>query len=248
MAKEISRETIDSSELFGSSEMYDDIERIQAQEEDIEKNENSKLVFAGMMALLAGAGVVATGLVGSVLSADLLELLSQLILPGVGFAGLGYGLYKTLKLVFRRKKLSFPSIVRKTKSSPKQKYKYKIDIDDDDDEREKEMRSRRRSKSRSMNYESARRSYRPKRRKRLARSRKDRVFAGVAGGLAEYLGVSSGLVRVGLLMGTFMTSGMLPFAYLLASIVLPQYYKDYERDDDDDDDDDRSRYYRGRRY
>ncbi|WP_290850527.1 PspC domain-containing protein [Gordonia sp. (in: high G+C Gram-positive bacteria)] len=57
--------------------------------------------------------------------------------------------------------------------------------------------------------------------KRLTRSTNDRMLGGVAGGLAEYFGVSSTLVRV-----AFVASLLLPgpqvLLYLLLWIVIPQ--------------------------
>ena len=56
--------------------------------------------------------------------------------------------------------------------------------------------------------------------KKLERSRGDRKVTGVCGGIADYLGVSSTLVRVLLLGAFFFTSGVvLPFYFLLSFII-----------------------------
>jgi phage shock protein PspC (stress-responsive transcriptional regulator) len=49
----------------------------------------------------------------------------------------------------------------------------------------------------------------------------------VAGGLAEYLGVSSALIRFAIIFSLFATSGMSLFVYLLLSIVIPSNYDTY---------------------
>ncbi|MEM9936781.1 MAG: PspC domain-containing protein, partial [Bacteroidota bacterium] len=63
----------------------------------------------------------------------------------------------------------------------------------------------------------------------LMRSRRDKVFSGVAGGLAEYMGVSAALVRFAFIAGLFAAGPMPVFAYLLLSIILPPNYSgDYQ--------------------
>jgi len=56
--------------------------------------------------------------------------------------------------------------------------------------------------------------------KRIIRSRKDRIIAGVCGGFAEYFGLDPSLIRLAWIFFTlFGGSGIL--AYLLAMIVIP---------------------------
>lgn len=52
--------------------------------------------------------------------------------------------------------------------------------------------------------------------KRLHKSKTDKWIAGVCGGLAEYSGVSSGIIRLLVVL-----SGVGIFAYLLAAIIIP---------------------------
>ena len=52
--------------------------------------------------------------------------------------------------------------------------------------------------------------------KKLHKSSTDKWIAGVCGGLAEYSGLSSGLVRLLVVL-----SGVGIFAYLVAAIVMP---------------------------
>lgn len=57
--------------------------------------------------------------------------------------------------------------------------------------------------------------------KRLYRSRRDKMLAGVCGGIAEYFNIDPTLVRLGLIVLCAMGgSGIL--AYIIAAIVVPQ--------------------------
>jgi phage shock protein C len=54
------------------------------------------------------------------------------------------------------------------------------------------------------------------------RSRRDKVFAGVCGGLAEHFGISSTWLRVGFILGAVLTSfSLVPILYLVCLIVMP---------------------------
>ena len=57
--------------------------------------------------------------------------------------------------------------------------------------------------------------------RRVTRSRNDRVFAGVCGGLAAYLGLDAVLVRVIYVALTLLSWGMGVVLYLLAWIIVP---------------------------
>lgn len=57
--------------------------------------------------------------------------------------------------------------------------------------------------------------------RRIARSRRDRVFAGVCGGLAGYLGLDPVLVRVLYVALTLLSWGMGIVLYVLAWIIIP---------------------------
>ena len=56
--------------------------------------------------------------------------------------------------------------------------------------------------------------------KKLYRSKKDRVFAGVCGGIGEYLGVDPTVIRLLAVILGFTGSGVL--AYILAAILIPE--------------------------
>ena len=57
--------------------------------------------------------------------------------------------------------------------------------------------------------------------KKLYRSRRDRRFAGVAGGLADYLGVDVNLVRLGFIVLT-LTKGIGLLIYVAMMLVVPE--------------------------
>ena len=57
---------------------------------------------------------------------------------------------------------------------------------------------------------------------RLYRSRRDRVLAGVAGGLADYLDIDPSLVRVTWAILTLFSGGALLIVYILMAIVVPE--------------------------
>ena len=56
--------------------------------------------------------------------------------------------------------------------------------------------------------------------KKLYRSNKDRVFAGVCGGIGEYLGVDPTVIRLLAVILGFTGSGVL--AYIVAAILIPE--------------------------
>lgn len=58
--------------------------------------------------------------------------------------------------------------------------------------------------------------------RRLTRSRSDRWIAGVAGGIAEYLGVDSVLVRLAFVLLAVATGGVALVFYLVAMFVVPE--------------------------
>ena len=62
----------------------------------------------------------------------------------------------------------------------------------------------------------------PPRHRRLTRSAHDRMWAGVAGGLAEYFDLDPALVRLMWVAATVITAGAAVPVYILAWIILPR--------------------------
>jgi phage shock protein C len=58
--------------------------------------------------------------------------------------------------------------------------------------------------------------------KRLTRSRNDRMVSGVCGGIAEYFGVDSTLVRILVVVLTVLGFGSLLIAYIVGWILIPE--------------------------
>jgi phage shock protein C len=58
--------------------------------------------------------------------------------------------------------------------------------------------------------------------KQLIRTPDDRWIAGVCGGIADYLGVDTAIVRIALVVGTLLGAGSLVIGYLAAWVLVPQ--------------------------
>lgn len=59
-------------------------------------------------------------------------------------------------------------------------------------------------------------------RKKLYRSRDDRVLTGLAGGIANYFNVDSTLIRAALVLLEFATAGLLIIAYFIIALIVPK--------------------------
>ena len=58
--------------------------------------------------------------------------------------------------------------------------------------------------------------------KKLYRSTSDRMIAGICGGLGEYFGIDSTLVRLVFVIGAIFTGSALFWAYIIMLIVVPE--------------------------
>ena len=58
--------------------------------------------------------------------------------------------------------------------------------------------------------------------KKLYRSTSDRMVAGICGGLGEYFGIDSTLVRLIFVFGTIITGSALFWAYIVMLLVIPE--------------------------
>lgn len=58
--------------------------------------------------------------------------------------------------------------------------------------------------------------------KHLYRSNRNKVFAGVCGGLAEYFDIDPVIVRLIWIIGTLISFGLGIVAYLIAWIIIPK--------------------------
>lgn len=57
--------------------------------------------------------------------------------------------------------------------------------------------------------------------KKLYRSQNDRMLAGVCGGIAEYFGIDSAIVRI-ITVGLVFFGGMSIWVYILAALFIPK--------------------------
>ena len=60
----------------------------------------------------------------------------------------------------------------------------------------------------------------------VARSEDDRVWRGVCGGIAEFAGLDSGMVRLAAVVGCMVAGGVVVPAYLIAGFFLPSRHHD----------------------
>ena len=58
--------------------------------------------------------------------------------------------------------------------------------------------------------------------KHLYRSKRDRIFGGVCGGIAEYMEVDPVVVRLVLAILTLISMGMGILAYIIAWVIIPE--------------------------
>ena len=65
--------------------------------------------------------------------------------------------------------------------------------------------------------------------KKLYRSRNDRMWAGVLGGVARYFNIDSSIVRLGFIL-LLLATGVFPFVilYIIAIYVIPEYPRGME--------------------
>ena len=57
---------------------------------------------------------------------------------------------------------------------------------------------------------------------RLHKSRTDRMWSGVSGGIAEYLDIDSTFVRIAWLVVGVLTAGLAIIAYVALAIIMPK--------------------------
>ncbi|HYY55088.1 MAG TPA: PspC domain-containing protein [Candidatus Dormibacteraeota bacterium] len=61
---------------------------------------------------------------------------------------------------------------------------------------------------------------------RLERSSRDRVLAGLCGGIAEYYVIAPGFVRALFVVATIMTGGMFLFVYIFVALLIPAHVEE----------------------
>lgn len=71
----------------------------------------------------------------------------------------------------------------------------------------------------NVNAEAAEQSAAPE---KLYRSFADKKMFGVCGGLAEYFGIDSTIIRILFIVGAFLSSGIVVIGYIIMAIVVPK--------------------------
>lgn len=182
--------------------MMDDLEMIREENPTELTRDNRGFLIAGVISALAGVGLFLGMNAGALGLSSLMP--SENWIPAVvmgGVAALGYGLIKGFRKVFRRKNLNLPSlqIRRKTPKSI-------------------EARRQQSTAPRTRTF-SASEAYRPN--NKLAKSKSDKVFLGVAGGLAKHSGISSSLIRLAFIAAFAITGGSAALIYMALGLFLP---------------------------
>lgn len=55
----------------------------------------------------------------------------------------------------------------------------------------------------------------------LTKSSKDKMIFGVCGGLSDWTGIDSSIIRIGFVLGSIFSGSLLFWIYLLLGIILP---------------------------
>lgn len=178
--------------------MMDDLEMIREESPKELTKDSRGFGIAALVSVLAGVGLFLgmnagqLGL-GSVFGWG--DMVGALLLGGVG--ALGYGLVKGFRKIFRKKNLNLPALQIRRKTP-------------------KSIDARTRSQSTTIK---AKETFRPN--KRLRKSRHDRVFLGVSGGLAKHSGISSSLIRLAFIAAFAITGGTAAVIYMALGLFLP---------------------------
>lgn len=194
---------VESNSLPG---MMDDLEVIREETPEELKRDNRAFYTTGIISILAGLGLVVgmnadkLGLGGLIPSGDIIPW----VLFG-GVAALGFGLIKGFRKIFRRGNLNLPALQIRRKTLPNQP---------------PEIRRRRNQQTAPPILQE---TFRPNR--KLRKSLKNRVFLGVAGGLAEHSGISATLIRLLFIAGFAISGGAAAVIYLALGLFLPNGQK-----------------------
>lgn len=220
MEKEI---PIDSSDTFSdtdassinSVDFYDlmdtpgmiNLEVVKEEDEKSVKRDSRGFLIAGILSMLAGAGIM----VATNLNFGWMDLIPILITGGI--AALGFGLIKGFRKIFRRKNLNLPSLKLLRKVKPKTDPKFQVN--------RRGVRGPL-NKTYKNSKEAIREIQEAFKGKRLGKSFYNKVFMGVAGGLAEYAGINASLVRLFFIIAFFVSGGTVAIIYILLGLLLPE--------------------------
>jgi len=193
------------SESYSMPGMMDDLEIAQEQAPAELKKESRQFAVAGVISLLAGAAIYIGMNFGHLgLSALIENIAPFVILSGIG--ALGYGLIKGWRRIMRKARINFPKLRIRRKFMPYERQRTQQDQGPKWNQRLEQIVSNAQDSSRKA--------------QRLARS-SNRVFLGVAAGLAEHSRIPVSVIRL-LFIGAFAISGgFAAILYVLLGIFLP---------------------------
>lgn len=190
----------------------DDLENIREIESEAVKTESGRLGLAGLMGGSAAIGLLILGLLNAIIPGNLLDPLYG-VLTVIGIGASVYGLISLLRKL-SQKTLNIPSINVLRKMTAEQTAKPYT--------KTQTQNTQQTVQNQQTNFPYS------TQKKEVRRSRSNRVFAGVAGGLGEYFGVSPALIRFAFIIANFATSGMFFFIYLLMALIIPKNYDDWK--------------------
>lgn len=186
------------------------------------KKDSTGFVIAGLLSILAGAGIIVAA------NADLgfKQLLPYFI--GGGIAALGFGLVKAFRKVFSRRKLNLPSLTLRRKVQRQEPTRTIPNFNSSQSTVASKFQKANAAAHAAL--ESAKATYaEASKGKKLGKSFTNKVFMGVASGLAEYAGVNAAFIRMLFVMAFFFSAGLVTILYIFLGIVLPQKKPNYRQ-------------------
>ena len=219
-----SHQTLDSMMEFEDHELQATMQEFLEEEKKANTNIWNFATIAGIAMFFAGV-IFLIQSIGLSIGPDLSGLLEVLPLAGgilVTLVGFGFFVGDRKKERRRRKK--------RRKSRDRQPFRFEEEaesfgLDNDLDER---SRNRHRRGTKDFDFE----PYAFRKSKKLYKSRTDRKWTGVCGGLAKYFGISSTVVRLLFVITFFAGSGASMLAYIALAIALdkepPEMMDDFD--------------------
>lgn len=194
------------------------------------KRDSSNFLVTGILSMLAGAGII----VAANMDMGFKQLLPYLI--GAGIGALGFGLIRAFRRVFSKRKLNLPSLKLQRKvlrSESNQSRGFQSAAQTPNSAPNFQSQFQRAKAAANAAAAAASQSFKDypqaSKGKKLGKSYQNKVFMGVASGLAEYAGVNSALIRMIFVMGFFFSAGLITLLYIFLGIVLPQKSPTYGR-------------------
>ncbi|MGD8426201.1 MAG: PspC domain-containing protein [Balneolaceae bacterium] len=181
------------------------------------------MFFIGMLFIVQTLGLgLGPDLSGVI---DAMPLIGGILVTLVGF---GF-------LVGDRKREKKEKKKKQSRRSPKYDYQYNYDFEDSDEEDftlNNDLGSKKKSRKSSGTGKYKFDSYGLRQSKKLYKSRTDKKWAGVCGGLAKYFGISSTVIRLLFVVTFFAGSGTSLLVYLALAIALdkepPEMMDDFD--------------------